>query len=211
MGSISFLIVVAIIVIVFLAYRHSQRKASSSTDSQDKISATSSAAPSKPAPAPSKPAEYEKPSTPAAEPVIKGESQTQPSPLGADVPAELQQAIAALEHESDPVARHRLYQTIVDTSYKNRKNSGARALCKTYSQQHVEEFDKIAKPLKKANGGKLPHVATFQNYATLLAEDGDYDAAIAVCDQAMDYGLDDKTKSGFAGRKARLEKQKEKA
>ncbi|TRW48774.1 hypothetical protein FM042_07260 [Aliidiomarina halalkaliphila] len=208
MGNISFLIVIAVIVIVFLAYRHSKTKAQSQSKSEATSSSQASAPPA--APAPEKRAKVA-PAKPSVDPVIKGESQTQPSPLGAEVPNELEQPIAALEHESDAVARHRLYQTIIDASYKNRKDSGARALCKTYSQRHVEEFDKIAKPLKKANGGKLPHVATFQNYANLLAEEGNFDEAIAVCEQAMTFGLDDKTKSGFAGRKARLEKQKAKA
>lgn len=213
--EILFLIVVAVVVIAIIAVRKSKTEGAS--ESKPVAPAAKAAKPPKQdtkvsAPPSPEPSETEKSAArPKAEPVIKGESQTAPSPLAADVPPELEQSIAALEHEKDPVARHRLYQTITDASYKNRDDAATRALCKVYSQRHVDEFGAISKPLKKANGGKLPHVATFQNYANLLAEDGEFDGAIAVCEAAIRFGLDDKTKSGFAGRKARIEKQKAKA
>lgn len=128
-----------------------------------------------------------------------------------EVPDELQTPVAELEQTEEPVARHRLYQQITESSYKNRSDAAWREISKVFSQRHVAEFAAIAKPLKKANGGKLPHVATFQNYATLLAEDGDYAGAIEVCEQALAFGLDDKTKTGFAGRIERIQKQQAKA
>lgn len=144
------------------------------------------------------------------DPVIDSGNKSQPSPIGAELPDELAEPVANLETTKDPLARHRLYQQITESSYKNRNDAGWRQISKTFSKQHIEEFSDIVKPLKKANGGSLPQVLTFQNYATLLAEDGHYDEAVAVCEKALEYGLDDKTKTGFEGRLERIRKQQEK-
>lgn len=50
--------------------------------------------------------------------------------------------------------------------------------------------------------------ASFMQLATLLNDKGDFDEAIAMCQQAIDYGLTDGTVSGFSGRKSRIEKAK---
>lgn len=144
------------------------------------------------------------------DPVIDSGDKSQPSPLGAEVPDELKEPLIALDDEKDPLARHRLYQQITETSYRNRADDGWRTICKTFSARHIDEFEQIKVPLAESNGGSLPQVLTFQNYATLLVEDGQYDKAIGVCEQALSFGLDDKTKTGFAGRIERIQKQKAK-
>ncbi|MFU8784603.1 hypothetical protein [Aliidiomarina sp.] len=144
------------------------------------------------------------------DPVIDSGDKSQPSPIGAELPDEIASPVAELEKSKDPLARHRLYQQITESSYKNRTDAAWRQISKTFSNQHISEFADILKPLKKANGGSLPQVLTFQNYATLLAEDKQYDEAIAVCEKALEFGLDDKTKTGFAGRIERIRKQKAK-
>lgn len=144
------------------------------------------------------------------DPVIDSGDKSQPSPIGAELPDEIASPVAELENSKDPLARHRLYQQITESSYKNRTDAAWRQISKTFSNQHISEFADIVKPLKKANGGSLPQVLTFQNYATLLAEDKQYDEAIAVCEKALEFGLDDKTKTGFAGRIERIRKQKAK-
>ncbi|MFU8815520.1 MAG: hypothetical protein ACNA7W_09250 [Pseudomonadales bacterium] len=53
----------------------------------------------------------------------------------------------------------------------------------------------------------LPRVPTFQKYATLLTEDGEYGTAIEVCRRAISFGLEDGTKAGYEGRIARIEKK----
>lgn len=145
------------------------------------------------------------------DPVIDSADKSQPSPLGAEVPDEVKEPLIALDDEKDPLARHRLYQQITETSYRNRADEGWRAICKTYSARHIKEFADLQQAVAAANGGNLPQVTTFQNYATLLVEDGKFDQAITVCEQALAFGLDDKTKTGFAGRIERIQKQKAKA
>ncbi|WP_298773668.1 hypothetical protein [uncultured Shewanella sp.] len=49
---------------------------------------------------------------------------------------------------------------------------------------------------------------SFMQLATLLNDQGNFDEAIAICQQAIDYGLTDGTVSGFSGRKSRIEKAK---
>jgi hypothetical protein len=55
--------------------------------------------------------------------------------------------------------------------------------------------------------GVVPRVPTFQNLSTLLAEDGDHQQAIEVCEKAIRFGLSDGTKGDFPARIERLRKQ----
>lgn len=52
----------------------------------------------------------------------------------------------------------------------------------------------------------LPRVSTFQQYATLLAERGEFQRAIRVCESAICFGLDDGTKKGYEGQIERIKK-----
>jgi uncharacterized coiled-coil protein SlyX len=183
MASNLFLLIIVVIVIVFLARRVFMKPSSGATVD--------------------------------AEPVTKSSAQLEAEVAEkeqtiAELPDEIASPVAELEKSKDPLARHRLYQQITESSYKHRTDAAWRQISKTFSKQHISEFADIVKPLKKANGGSLPQVLTFQNYATLLAEDKQYDEAIAVCEKALEFGLDDKTKTGFAGRVERIRKQKAK-
>ena len=48
---------------------------------------------------------------------------------------------------------------------------------------------------------------TFQHYATLLTERGEFDRAIQVCESAIGFGLDDETRGGYEGRIERIKKR----
>lgn len=54
---------------------------------------------------------------------------------------------------------------------------------------------------------ELPVVDSFAKLATVLAEDGKLDVAVAVCQTAAKLGLRDGTKSGYLGRAERLAKK----
>ncbi|MCC5878480.1 MAG: hypothetical protein JJU03_01090 [Idiomarina sp.] len=127
------------------------------------------------------------------------------------VPPEVQTQAAALEETDDPLARHRLYQQVVEQCYRGREDKAFRFALLHYAQAHIAEFGDISGPLKKQNGGKLPQVATFKHYAAVLTDAGQYDEAIAVCQQALSYDLKDGTKTGYQGRIERIEKLKAKA
>ena len=123
---------------------------------------------------------------------------------------DLAQMLDAVSTETHLIDRHFLLQRIVSETYKLRNDPHHRDLCLQHARLHIDEFDDIAPVLKKEMDGTLPRVTTFQHFATILAENKEYDRAILVCEKAMDYGLHDGTKSGFKGRVKRIEKQKEK-
>lgn len=114
----------------------------------------------------------------------------------------------ALHKKTNPVDRHFLLMGIVDQTYKQRKdNDEARQLCASVAERHIEEFPEIKPALVKSLDGILPWVTTFQKYATLLTEQGDFQRAVEICEIAMSHGLHDGTKSDFEGRIDRIKKK----
>lgn len=121
---------------------------------------------------------------------------------------DLSNMLKAVSIKTNPVDRHFLLQTIVEITYKERKEPEMRRTCREIAENHILEFAALAPALKQDMGGDLPRVSTFQHFAVLLTEDGDYEYAIKVCNTAINYGLHDGTRSGFEGR---IEKIKRKA
>lgn len=112
---------------------------------------------------------------------------------------------AALDTKTNLVDRHFLLMTLVDETYKRRKvDLEARELCAKIAELHLGEFPEIKPALMMSLNGILPRVTTFQQYATLLAERGNYKRAVEVCDIAISHGLYDGTKGGFEARIVRL-------
>lgn len=121
---------------------------------------------------------------------------------------DLDKMLKAMSIKSNPIDRHFLLQTIVEITYKRRKEPEIRRICREISEKHISEFATLARALKQDMGGVLPRVPTFQHFATLLTEDGDYEYAIKVCNTAINYGLHDGTQSGFEGRIEKIEKKR---
>ena len=124
---------------------------------------------------------------------------------------DLTQMLKAVSRKTNPIDRHFLLQSIVDATYKLRKDEKYRKLCIEYADKHLKEFPDIAPALKKDMDGTLPRIVTFQHYSTILTEDREYDKAISICKKAIEYGLHDNTKSGFEGRIERIKKKAEKS
>lgn len=119
----------------------------------------------------------------------------------------LSEMVDALERKTNLVDRHFLLMSIVDQTYKTRSNTENAELLRKVAEIHLAEFPKIKPALKKEMDGILPRVTTFQKYATFLADKGEYEKAIEVCEQAIAHGLHDGTKSGFEGRIERIKKK----
>jgi hypothetical protein len=119
--------------------------------------------------------------------------------------ADLTRMLAVRGLQTHPIDRHFLLMGIVGQTYRKRQDPQMRALCIETAKQHIQEFATIASALRDDLGGWLPRVSTFTNFATVLAEDGKFAEAIAVCKEAMRYGLHDGTKGGFRGRITRIE------
>lgn len=109
--------------------------------------------------------------------------------------------------KTNPVDRHFLLQAIVAEAYKRRQDPTYRDLCAKHAELHLQEFPTLMGPLRNEVGGRLPQVSTFQQYATVLTEAGEFEKAIVVCEQAIKYGVQDGTKSGFKGRIDRIKKK----
>jgi len=117
----------------------------------------------------------------------------------------------ATEIKTNPVDRHFLLLQLCSEFYKRRSDSIMRSKFLTWSRQHLREFPQLAINLKSEFDNSLPQVPTFQYLATVLVEDGNFDEAICVCDEALKYGLDDGTKFGFQGRIDRIQKKQRQA
>src|SRR3972149_1368695 len=90
--------------------------------------------------------------------------------------------------KTNPIDRHFLLQSIITETYKLRKEEKYRKICIVYAGKHLQEFSSIATALKEDMGGTLPRVTTFQNYATILSENGEFEKAIDVCQKAISFG-----------------------
>jgi hypothetical protein len=120
---------------------------------------------------------------------------------------DLKKMLSVTELKTKPINRHYLLQTIISETYKLRKEEKYRTICIEHSEKHLEEFPEIVVELKKDDSENLPRVSTFQNYATLLTELGEYEKAISICKIAISYGLNDGTKSNYQGRIDRISKK----
>jgi tetratricopeptide (TPR) repeat protein len=123
----------------------------------------------------------------------------------------LRTMLTELDTESDKVERHFQIKGIVELTYKWRSDPAMRATCLKMGRQHLDEFASITPELSSDFGGWLPRVSTFQNLATVLAEDGEFDAAIQVCELAKSFGLSDGTKGGYDQRIERIRNKQQHA
>jgi hypothetical protein len=97
--------------------------------------------------------------------------------------------------------------TIVRETYRLRDDPALAQKCVEVAQMHVDEFPTIKPALMREFDGLLPRVPTFQHYATVLTDRGEFEAAVRVCEAALAFGLDDGTQGGFNGRIARINKK----
>ena len=112
-----------------------------------------------------------------------------------------------LHRKGDPIDTHFLYLSIVQQTYKQRKDAKMRELFKKIASEHVLNFASLVSPLLHEMNGRLPSVPTFQYLATVYTEDGEFNKAVDVCEKAIKFGLQDGTKSGFQGRIERIRKK----
>jgi hypothetical protein len=123
---------------------------------------------------------------------------------------DLDQMVKAVSSPASPTDRHFLLQRIVEIAYKNRKDPEFREVLFRHARMLLAEYPNIVPTLQEQFGSKLPNDHTFKLFTISLEEDGRFEEAIGVCKQALEYGMDDETKTGFEGRIERI-KRKQKA
>lgn len=107
------------------------------------------------------------------------------------------------------------------TSMEDEYNAMLGGIAECYKQKNDVEYVKFGAQLSPAFLALCEQISkeeslldlkgvSFMQLATLLNDKGDFDEAIAMCQQAIDYGLTDGTVTCFSGRKKRIEKAKHK-
>ena len=110
--------------------------------------------------------------------------------------------------KATPVDKHFYLMGAADCYYKQRDSrEDALALAEKYHLMDVKLFPQYKGLLVKDMGGILPRIPSFQQLAIMYEKAGRYQDAIDICKLAMDYGLTDTTKSGYAGRLENLQKK----
>jgi len=122
---------------------------------------------------------------------------------------ELDELTAATAEKASAIDRHMLLERIAELSYKRRAESKMKTILLKFGRMHLDEFPDLWPALETEAGEKPNYVATFKLLAMAFEEDGRYDDAIRVCEMALEYDLDDGTKTGFEGRIGRLRKKQD--
>jgi hypothetical protein len=153
---------------------------------------------------------------PAEEKTIDTSSETPPvqadSPLPASGPpdneGESGKPANPLETESDPWQRHVLYTQEIETAYRDRKASrDAHDRAIDLAENYIRELPDLKQAVFDRLGDEPKVISVFKQLAIILEEDGEYDRAVAICRAALANGIDDGTRTGFAGRINRILKK----
>jgi hypothetical protein len=118
------------------------------------------------------------------------------------------QLVDAYTEQTQPESQHKCLEEVIAHCYKLRKQTDYRAYGAKLSDNYLKLFEHLKADAKFK--GELKGGA-FMQLTTLLNDEEEFDAALKVCQQAIDYQLDDGTVTGYAGRLARVEKAKAKA
>lgn len=120
---------------------------------------------------------------------------------------DLDQLRAAVELAAAPVEQHLVLSKIIDLAYRERSDSAMRAILLENGRRYLALFPDLFSALKTEYGETVHRIPVFKQMAIALDEDGDSEAAVAVCRTAIEYDMDDGTKTGFEGRIARIQKK----
>ena len=115
--------------------------------------------------------------------------------------------LAAIKIESDPDVRHQLLIRIIEKTYKERHQPAMQKIFFRFAAIHLNELPQLLPALTAKSKGHLPNIITFKLLAIALEELSRYEEAIKVCEQAIQTGMSDGTKTGFDGRIKRLRKK----
>lgn len=112
--------------------------------------------------------------------------------------------LSALEFEDgSATSTHFTYTTLIDLYYKQRDNwENAIENCIEYCRKDIAIADEFV-----GEFGDVPRIPSFKRLAIIYQKQGNHEAALDICDQALEIGTTDGTKGGFEGRKDRLRKK----
>jgi hypothetical protein len=112
---------------------------------------------------------------------------------------------------SDPLLQHALMTHMVAIAHKGRKDENMRRLLKTVARTYVADFDGIGPQLQTQEQEIKDKAPIFKWLAIVLEEEGEYTELLALCHTALDWELEDGTKTGYRGRIQRIQKKMQRA
>lgn len=109
---------------------------------------------------------------------------------------------------ADPWERHVIYTDCLDIAYKKRGDDHQmRGSAKNWAMDYIKEFPELKTAVFEHFGENSRLVSVFKQLTILFEEDREYEKALDICRKAMDYGLEDGTKTGYEGRMERLNRK----
>lgn len=120
---------------------------------------------------------------------------------------DLEKMAAALGATVDPLHRHRLLSALVAGLYPKRKDVAVRNRLYAYGKIYLNEFDQMAPAVKADTASEKMDVPVFKCLTIAMEEDQRYREALDICRLALNWGIDDGTKTGYEGRTIRLRKK----
>lgn len=128
--------------------------------------------------------------------------------MDAVLSGDLEKMIAAADWKTTPETRHDLLQKIAEYTYKHRSAPAMRERLTEYARTYLEEFPELFPAVERTHPERPLFLPVFKWYAIHLEEEKAYDEAVRICRLALEYDLDDQTKTGFEGRIQRILKKK---
>lgn len=105
-----------------------------------------------------------------------------------------------------PIDIHYVYLTLQQYYYAHREKTGMLERCKSVLQKDMDLYPVFRAAYLKKHDYFVNYPA-FKQMAIILEKEGKYGEAIEVCDRAMELDVKCDTKTGFEGRKKKLEKK----
>jgi len=105
--------------------------------------------------------------------------------------------------------RHQLLAKICETAYRKRQEPDIRDILRKYAGIYLDAFPALEPEVRREMGDSFSKIYAFRDIARFYDEEGEFDHAIAVCETARQYQIEDGTKTGFAGRIERIQKKRE--
>ncbi|MCE9852283.1 hypothetical protein [Shewanella chilikensis] len=123
----------------------------------------------------------------------------------------LKRAMEQYQAAEGAIEAHDALLAVIGECYKQRKNSKYLQLGQEYDTAYSALFAASReKVISKSPKAEFKGTG-FMQLSTLCNDAGRFDAAIALCNKAIEYGLQDGTVTGFEGRIKRIEKARDKA
>jgi len=116
-----------------------------------------------------------------------------------------------LPQTTDPLLQHALMTRMVYIAHKGRKDENMRRLLKTVARTYVANFDGIGLQLQTQEQEIKDKAPIFKWLAIVLEEEEAYEELLTLCRTALDWKLEDGTKTGYRGRIQRIQKKMQRA